>query len=82
MPEMKNQHYVPKSYFRLFSKNGTHIELYNMKRQKSFTASINHICSKDYFYSKDTKIESVLSGLENSQNKIMRTVINTKEIPK
>jgi len=81
MPQNKNQHYVPQSYFRLFSKNGTHIESYNLKHQKGFTSSIRHMCAKDYFYSKETEIESVLSNLESSQNSIMNSIVATHKIP-
>jgi len=82
MPQNKNQHYVPQSYFRLFSKNGTHIEAYNLKRKQSFTSSIKHMCSKDYFYSKNIEIEKVLSTLESSQDKIMRDIVSDETIPK
>jgi len=81
MPQNKNQHYVPQAYFRLFSKNDTHIEAYNLKRKESFTSSIRNMCSKDYFYSKDTKIEQVLSNLEGSQDKIMRNTVSSETIP-
>ena len=81
MPQNKNQHYVPQAYFRLFSNNGTHIEAYNLKRKQSFTSSIKNMCSKDYFYSKDTKIEQVLSNLEGSQDTIMRNIVSSKNFP-
>ena len=81
MADNKNQHYVPQSYFRLFSKNGTNIEAYNLKRKQSYTSSIRHMCSKDYFYSKDIKIEQVLSGLEDNQDRIMRGVVSSESIP-
>lgn len=81
MPQNKNQHYVPQAYFRLFSKNGTHIEAYNLKRRQSFTSSIKNMCSKDYFYSKDIKFEQVLSGLESNQDKVMRNIVSSETIP-
>ena len=82
MADNKNQHYVPQAYFRLFSKNGTHIEAYNLKRKQRYTSGIKNMCSKDYFYSKDIKIEQVLSGLEGNQDGVMRSIVFSETIPK
>jgi len=80
MPAHKKQHYVPKFYFRFFSNDGK-IEAYNLKRGKSFTTSIDNICSKNYFYSKNTKVETSLAPLEGGQASIMKKMIETKKIP-
>lgn len=81
MPAYKNQHYVPKFYFRFFSNDGKNIESYNLKRKQSFTSSIDTICSKNYFYSKNTEVEKSLNPLEDSQRTVMKSVIETQGIP-
>jgi len=80
VPAHKNQHYVPKFYFRFFSNDGK-IEVYNLKRGESFTTSIDNICSKNYFYSKNTEVETSLAPLEGRQASIMKNVIDSKKIP-
>ncbi len=40
------------------------------------------MCAKDYFYSKDVSIESVLSNLESRQHSIMNSIIASNGIPK
>ena len=81
MGNNKNQHYVPQSYFRLFSKDNMHIESYILAREECFTSNIRHLCSENYFYSKNTEIEQALSNLENSQIKIIKNIISSKTIP-
>lgn len=81
MPDNKRQHYVPQFYFRLFSKDGKHIESYNLKRQASFTSRIDAMCKKDYFYSKDSKVEEVLSNLEGAQSSTINQLIADQKPP-
>lgn len=63
MPHNKNQHYVPKFYFKLFSKS-SHINIYNLKNKGHFFGSIKGQASKDYFYGKNLEIEKQFSSLE------------------
>lgn len=82
MPEYKNQHYVPKFYFKSFSLDGKAIELYNLKRKQNITTPINPMCQKDYFYGKDGDVEKSLSPLESGQSQIINLIISTQNLPK
>lgn len=65
MAEKKNHHYVPQSYQHLFSNDGKSIGIYNIKKNITFNqSSIKNTMSKDYFYSKDEKIEDALCDIE------------------
>lgn len=81
MPIGKNQHYVPKFYLKLFSNDQKTIQTFNLKRQKSYQTSIDHICSKPYFYSKSQEIENALSSLEGSHAEIIKNVVNSQAFP-
>ena len=81
MPAVKNQHYVPQFYFRLFSTDGKMIEVYNLKRSAGFTSPIRHVCSKPYYYSKNAEMEKILAQLENRQADVIRSVISNKTLP-
>ena len=80
MPAVKNQHYVPQFYFRLFSTDGKMIEVYNLKRSAGFTSPIRHVCSKPYYYSKNAEMEKILAQLENRQADVIRSVISNKTL--
>ena len=80
MPAKKNQHYVPQSYFRLFSNDGKRICLYNLKRRSLLEVSIKHQCSKNYFYSKNTVVEDSFSQLERLSQKTLRKIITQKNL--
>ena len=80
MPAVKNQHYVPQFYFRLFSTDGKMIEVYNLKRSAGFTSPIRHVCSKPYYYSKNAEMEKTLTQLENRQADAVRSVISNKTL--
>ena len=65
MAEKKNHHFVPQSYQRLFSNDGKNIGIYVIKKNLIINRSpIKNTMSKDYFYSKDYKIEDSLSDIE------------------
>jgi len=80
MPSKKNQHYVPQSYFRLFSDDGRRIYLYNLERKKLIEGNIKHLCSEKYFYSKNTSVEDALSQLEDLGQKTLRKIIDDKKL--
>ena len=65
MTENKNQHYLPRFYFRLFSENEKTIEIYNLKRKLCVAGPISSVCSEDNFYGVET--ERSLSPLEQKQ---------------
>lgn len=61
----KNHHIIPQSYQRLFSNDGKNIGIYVIKKNLIINQSpIKSTMSKDYFYSKDPKIEDGLSEIE------------------
>jgi len=81
MPQYKNQHYVPKFYFRLFSKNQNTICTFNISNERFIEhATIRGQCSKNYFYSKNTEIESTFSHLEGLSNAKLRKIIEVKNL--
>ncbi len=81
MAQSKNQHFVPQFYFRNFSKNGGTICLFNLNNKKVIpNATIRGQCSKDYFYSKDTRVETEFSHLEGLWNKSISNIINTQSL--
>ena len=57
-PNKKNQHYIPKSYFKLFTNGEDRIFVYNLNRQ-AVESSVNHLCCGDYFYSKDPSVDTI-----------------------
>jgi len=73
MAQNKNQHYVPKFYFRLFSQNGKTICLFNIPKELFIeSASIAGQCSKNYFYNKNIEVEKAFAQLEG----LIRTKLN------
>ncbi len=65
MSKKKNQHFVPRFYFRYFSNDGKRISLLNIASGKTVKdAPIKSQCSKDYYYG-DKDMEDALEGLEN-----------------
>lgn len=76
MVQNKNQHYVPKFYFNLFSKNRKTICAFNIP-DKVFIehATIKGQCSKGYFYSKNPEIEKSFSWLEGLANRNLKKII-------
>ena len=81
MARYKNQHYVPKFYFRLFSKNKKTICLYVISKNKFVEhANIKNQCSKSYFYSKNTNIEKKFSQLEGLAKNILTKIIKNNSL--
>lgn len=80
-----NQHYVPRFYMKHFAnikKAGTRgekalISFYQFK-DNLFRENIptNSICSEDYFYDKDGKIENTLGNMEAVWSKALNNVID------
>jgi hypothetical protein len=80
MAERKKQHYIPQFYFKLFSKDGKNIEIYNLLRKKHFTGSIDGQCSKPYFYSKDLRFEKGYELYENHLSTIIKKIIDSNSL--
>lgn len=85
MAEKKKQHYVPRFYMKYFSNSpsNTHIGLYNFATKKFIRdADLKHQAYENYFYGKDCTLEDKLGELEGKAEKILTTVIRTKDLPK
>ena len=82
MPEQKNQHYVPEFYLRNFSIYKKNLNIYVIKNKQFTSGPINHQCSKSYFYSKDTILETLLSQLESREASAINKLIREKTLSK
>jgi hypothetical protein len=69
MPDLKNQHFVPRCLLKPFTYNGEGraINLYNIRHDRLIErASLKGQCAKNYLYGVDGKIEQSLSRIELS----------------
>lgn len=72
MAKKANQHYVPKFYFRFFSKDGKRICVLNRKTGGTIEhASIKGQASKNYFYGEES-IENALSEIEGHFSTVLQ----------
>jgi len=46
----KNHHYVPQSYLRRFSPDGTKIHVFDKSTRRSFTSNVKNVASETYFH--------------------------------
>lgn len=82
MNKKKNQHFVPRFYFRFFSSDQKRISLLNLKSGKTIKyASIKNQCSKNYFYG-NKQIENALAGLENEHRKVLKKLRDVLNLDK
>lgn len=75
MVNYKNQHYVPKFFFKYFSNGSDEIRVYYLKGKKHYVGAIKNQASKDYFYSENTKIEKSFGPLEGQFNIVLKKII-------
>lgn len=78
MTECKNQHYLPKFYFRLFSEKGV-VEVYDLKDKVFHPGSCRDLCAEEWFYSRDAIIEKNFSALETVFSRILHKIIDNKD---
>ena len=78
MVEKKNQHYVPRFYFRFFSCNGKDICIFNVDNKNHFVGPFKNQGSKDYFYMKGKELEDAFEKIEQSQRKSIKKLIDSK----
>ena len=79
--EGKYQHYVPRFYFRLFSKDKKRICMFYLPQEKFVpNVRIYNQCAEDYFYSENTIIEKIFSEIENLANIKLRRIIENKSL--
>lgn len=83
----KNQHFVPKSYLRRFTIEGEKSLIWTFDKQtlefSKTPASINKLCTKDYYYYQQdgdgfehTKLEDEISKVEKIANDIIVKIVN------
>lgn len=80
----KNQHYVPRMYLRNFAPGERKaIHLYNISSKQAIrNAPIKSQCSESYFYGGDLVIENALEILEGMVTGIIRSILDTGNVPK
>jgi len=77
MPELKNQHFVPRCLLKPFTldRAGKCISLYAMAAERLVqSAPVKNQCSRDYFYGEDLVIERTLQPLESESAAIISAV--------
>ena len=83
MAENKRHHFVPQLYLKLFSNNTKTITVFSLSLNKivSPNAPIARQCYKNYFYSKNPKIEKKISNIESISKPIIDQILKTKTLP-
>jgi hypothetical protein len=75
----KKQHYVPKFYLKLFSQDGKHLWIYNLRSKDSFQVPIKNLCYEKYFYAKNLEFEKALSRIEQKQAETLHKLVDTQD---
>ncbi len=78
MPNNRNQHFVPRCYFRPFSLDaaGRAINLYNIAARRPIQhASVRGQCSRSYFYGSDSELDAHIGALETAYSEVVRRVL-------
>ena len=83
MANYKKQHYVPQLYLRNFSKDGKTIgccycDPENQQFHLTEEAPIRTQACKDYFYSKDSRLEAEFSKIEGEVNVVIQKILASK----
>jgi hypothetical protein len=77
MAEHKRQHYVPRCYFKPFSKDGEGcaINLFNIASERIVEcAPVKGQCARDYMYGEDLLLEKAFQRVEGEYARVVRTV--------
>lgn len=85
MPGHKKQHYVPQVYLRNFSKDGKtigccYVDAEKQKFHLTEEAPIKSQACKDYFYTKDTRLEEEFSKIEGEANTLIQKILLSEHI--
>jgi hypothetical protein len=76
----KRQHYVPRFYCRGFSGRDA-VEVYDLKDKRFYSAGCNNICVEDFFYSRDTLIETgPLSTLDAECSRVFNKLCSSRDL--
>lgn len=85
MADKKNQHYVPQFHLKNFSVCGNRrtINLFNINLNRFICnkAKIQHQASEDYFYGKDSALDSILEHFETKTGSILKKTIKSNYFP-
>lgn len=76
MAAFKDQHFVPKSYFKLFSQDGVFIGLYNLERKILLNVPLGSQCQKGYFYSDNAQLEKQFQNIEDTTLELLKRIIS------
>jgi len=79
MPDLKNQHFVPRCLLRPFTHQGggRAVNLYNIRHDRLIErASVKGQCARNYLYGKDGKIERSLARVEGPFNLLRARVMD------
>lgn len=78
MVEKKNQHYVPRFYFKFFSNDGKNICIFNIENKKHFLGPFKNQSSKSHFYIKGKELENAFEKIEFQHQRILDKLIRLK----
>lgn len=84
MPDYKNQHFVPRCYFRSFSldEQGRSVCLYNISTSRAVRrASIRGQCARPWLYGEDLHIERSMQQFEEAYTRVLRRLRNEGKEP-
>lgn len=85
MSEAKNQHFVPRSYLKRFTHDGSQTYVFDKVKKLTFPSNINKIASGKYFYNLPQEInsnvdpfliEKVFSQLETKYGNLLAEIID------
>lgn len=79
----KNQHFVPQSLIKHFSKNDGVVNIYDSKRKISRPpTSITRVLSENYFYDRDNVVENFLAqNIERPAAPVFGNIVTNPTIP-
>ena len=80
MAEKKKQHYVPKGYFRIFSKDGKVDVIVKETNEIIHRVPIETQGFKKYFYSKDRAIEDFFAKIEGKCLPLLNRIVLSKSL--
>ena len=90
----KKQHYVPQSYLRRFSPDGTHVFVFDKVLRRSFSQAIKSVAQENCFYDvpqndgsqwDEQEAEKMLAEVDGITNEAIATLLDTfeeQEIPR